>query len=308
MRIGYIILCHKDPELVAAIANKVTEGTDNKAIIHVDAKVKMDSFIQNLKNNDKVVFLEDRYAIYWGGFSSIQATMAALEEALKYDCDRYVLLQGCDYPLHSNQYIDAFFEKNSSIEFLKAYNITKSKRKFNYMKCFGYHFYDGVNRNEKTLRTLFARVLTGFNKIGIKYRKGYYQDGKRKFDIYWGWGHFALTKGCVEYVLDIYKNNPNLNKYFNHVFPPDETYIQTIVYNSPYREQVVDCGPVNENDHLTVESMLNLTYFEYPSHVTEFVNPAQINREIASQYLYVRKVTMDFVTAVERKNEKSLNS
>lgn len=296
MKIGYIILCHKDPELVSAIANKVTLGTSNVAIIHVDLKSDIAPFEKALELNKQVEFLKKRTSIYWGGFSSIVATMDALEKAKTYSCDRYVLLQGCDYPLHSNEYIAEFFEKYKTTEFLKAYNITKSPRAFNYMKCYGFHIYDGVDRSKVCLKTVVARLLTAINKVGLKYRKGYYYDdlSQKKYDIYWGWGHFALTHNCVEYILNVYNTSNNLNKYFQHIFPADETYLQTIVYNSSFRNNVVDGGPVDENEHSTVESMLNLTYFEYPDHVVVFESVPK-DDNIINKYLYIRKVTLDCI-------------
>ena len=38
MRIGYLILCHQNPELLAQIVKRVTDGTDNIAVIHVEKK------------------------------------------------------------------------------------------------------------------------------------------------------------------------------------------------------------------------------------------------------------------------------
>lgn len=297
MKIGYVILCHKDPELVAAIANRVTIGTNNIAVIHVDAKSEQQQFERYILKNDQIYFLKKRTAIYWGGFSSVIATMEALELASSFSCDRYVLLQGCDYPLHSNEYIADFFEQNQSIEFLKAYNITRSKKKINYMKCYGYNIYDGIDRSQRCLSTFVARGFTAINKIGVKYRRGYYQDKKTggKYEVFWGWAHFALTHDCICYILDVYKNNEGLNKYFRHVFPADETYIQTVVYNSPFRDKVRDGGAVDENNHLTVRSMLNLTYFEYPDHVVVFNDPMQISTEIKENFLYVRKVSWKFI-------------
>lgn len=296
MRIGYIILCHKDPDLVAAIANKVTRGTDNIAVIHVDLKTDIEPFINGI-DNEQIIILENRKPIYWGGFSAIDATIGALKKALEFDCNRYILLQGCDYPLHTNAYIDEFFDRNKDVEFLKAYNITKSTRAFNYMKSWGLHIYDGVDRHNKNIKTLFARGLEAINKFGLKYRRGYYYDKATdsKYDIFWGWGHFALTKKCVEYILDVYKNNTGLNKYFKYTFPADETYFQTIVYNSPFIKSTVDGKAVNEDDHLTNESMLNLTYFEYPEKVVEFQDPREVPEKVFEKYLYIRKITMDYI-------------
>lgn len=304
MRIGYIILCHKEPMLVAKIINRVTNGTENIAVVHVDAKSDLYPFKTGFEKNEQVVFLDKRTAIYWGGFSSIIATMDALQVALSYGCERYVLLQGADYPLHSNEYINDFFEMHRGVEFLKAYNITRSKRKCSYMKCYGYHMFDGVDRSKKCLKTLVARGLQAINMLGIKYMRGYYLDKEsyKKYEIYWGWAHFALTKECVEYILSVYYTNKAFNKYFKHKFPPDETYIQTIIYNSKFINKTVDAGPVDEMTHMTVKSMLNLTYFEYPVYVTVMENISQLDNIDKKEYLYVRKISgnKDFLSALNR--------
>ena len=297
IKIGYIILCHKEPKLVAEIAERVTKGTKNIAVVHVDLKSDIEKFKLEIPTTDQIKFVDNRVSIYWGGFSSIDATMVALQMAMELNCDRYVLLQGCDYPLHTNDYIEEFFDKNRNVEFLKAYNVTKSKRKFNYMKCFGYHIYDGIDRGKKCIPTYIARAFTAFNKLGIKYRKGYYRNASNgaRYDIYWGWAHFAITHECAAYILNIYNNDTSFNRYFRHVFPADETYLQTIVYNSPFKNKVRDGGDVDETDHQTVQSMLNLTYFEYPKHVKVFNDPNEVSKKVIQNYLYIRKVSLEFV-------------
>ncbi len=294
MKIGYIILCHKNPELVSREIKCVTEGTNNIAIVHVDAKANIDLFAHEFCNNAQVIFVEKRVDVYWGGFSSIEATMNALEAAIRSGggCGRYVLLQGCDFPIHSNAYIDAFFEKYKDIEFIRAYNATRSHRRFNYMKCYGYHLYDGVDRSRVSLKSILARALTGFNKLGIKYRRGYYLDEaeNKKYEVYWGWAHFAITSNCAKYLIEVYQNNIDLNRYFKHIFPADETYLQTIIYNSDFASKTADGGAVDEKTHLSNESMLNLTYFEYPDSVKVFEKISELEGIDRSKYLYIRKI------------------
>ena len=306
MKIGYIVLCHKDPTLVARIVNKVTIGTNNIAIIHVDQKYDDKPFKQLLNDNKQAYFLEERVKVYWGGFSSIEATINSLKKGIFFGCDRFVLLQGSDYPIFTNQYINTFFEKQSGIEFLRGYNITKSKKTYNYMKCHGYHIYDGINRNEKNIKTLLVRVLSFFNKFGIKYRKGYFESNNLgRYDIYWGWGHFALTIQCVQYIVEFYEKNKDFNKYFKHIFPADETYIHTIIFNSTFASNTKDHGSVNDLQHQTVQSMLNLTYFEYPKHVKIISKIEDYSKLRDSGCLFFRKISgentelLDFIDSLD---------
>lgn len=67
MRIIYIMLCHETPDLVAQISNRLTLGTDNYIVIHVDKKTDIEPFKLLLLNNSHVVFMNERFEIYWGG-------------------------------------------------------------------------------------------------------------------------------------------------------------------------------------------------------------------------------------------------
>lgn len=281
------------------MANCVTKGTNNIVVIHVDKKVDIKPFKDKLSNNSSVYFVEKRVKVFWGGYNSIVATMNSLQLATGYCCERYVLLQGCDYPICSNAEIDSFFEKHRQTEFLKAYNVTTAKTK-NYMKCYGYHVWDNRDR---WYGKFFGYVFIEFNRLGIKYRKGYFYDKveKKKYEIYAGWAHFALTHDCVMYILDFYKKHTKFNSYFMHIFPPDETYIHTIVYNSPWIENTLDGKAVGELDNL-----LNLTYFEYPKYVRVFENKEELNAIDTSKYLYLRKVApgceiIDWVDGLNKK-------
>ncbi len=249
--------------------------------------------------------ITDREKIYWGGFSSIRATIKLMEMGLQQGCDRFVVLQGNDWPLKSNAEIHNFFEENSKIEFAKAYDVTVSSRKKSYMKSAGYYLFDGVDRTKISLKTIIARLLSLVNKIGIKYMKGFYFDSNscQRMDVFWGWAHISLTRDCVAYIVQIFKKNSGLNHYFRRVFPADETYFQTIIYNSPFRERTLDGNAVNELDHLDGKSMLNLTYFEYiPGRVRIFTSPEELKNINLEKYLFIRKVSEEFVSKCSKQS------
>ena len=165
------------------------------------------------------------------------------------------------------------------------------------MKCYGYHLLD-VDKNIFNYKYIISIIFNQINKLGIKYRKGYYYDKltKKKYDIYWGWAHFSVTKELAKYLVDFYDNNPNFNKYFKTIFPPDETYFQTIIYNSIYRNKLDDL-----DDSCTQNDMLNLTYFEYPKYVRIFHNSNELLNINLDSYLFIRKVDLDFINSMNIK-------
>ena len=159
------------------------------------------------------------------------------------------------------------------------------------MKCWGIHLYDGVDRRKITIKSLISKCIEMVNRIGIKYRKGYYTDGNCKMDIYWGWAHFSVTRECAEYLIDFYDNNPKFNRYFKTVFPPDETYFHTIIFNSDFKSSTSMKGEMDEPDEFVGEPFCNITYFEYLPGRVKIVTDIQEYHSIKDKgFLFFRKV------------------
>lgn len=305
MVIAYLILCHNDPDFNYRVAKKLTDGNDNVVYVHVDLKSDIEAFseLETLKN---VHLIKERVNNYWGGFNSVIATMNLFTSSLNSNAQRFVLLQGTDYPIKSNQYINEFFEKNRNIEFCKGLNLSTSKNKKNYMKVYGYHSFD-LNRNEINFKTLSARLFSIFNKLGIKYRNGYFtKKGDEKKSYYWGWAQVALTRECVEYVVSVFNNNEKFNKSIRHKFPPDEIYIPSIIYNSKFRKRTSNKTDILEKK-ASNENMLNLTYFEYPIEVKLYKKIDDINIEELKDFLFIRKVNSKSNQLLEFIDQKYLN-
>ena len=128
IKIAYLILCHKDPEFVQRTAKKLTNGTENHVFIHVDKKVSAEPFDICAFDKSCIHLLETRFPIYWGGYGAISATIALFQAAASIQkFDRYVLLQGTDYPIRSNQEIDDFFSLYPETEFIKAVSETQAQ-------------------------------------------------------------------------------------------------------------------------------------------------------------------------------------
>ena len=282
VRIAYICLCHMDPLFVAR-ACKTVAYKDDAVFIHVDRKVDRKPFEEACKALPHVHFVHDTMKNYWGGFNSLIATMHTLQAAMDYGhFDRFVLLQGQDYPLVSNAQIHDFFARHSETEFCRALNISHSHHKGEYMKICGYYHLDYRIQNN-LLEWFFSKLLNRFNLLGIPYRKRRFQN----WDIYHGWAQFALTNASVKHVLDVYHTNQSYNRYMQHRFPPDELYIPTILYNSPFRDKIMEQPIINRQGNPTI---LNLTYFEYPTTVTVFKEPEDYQSLRDTGCLFVRKV------------------
>ena len=290
LTIAYIVLCHDEPHLLGRVAKSLRYGND-RLFVHVDKKVTETPFLEAVQGLENVQFVSHREEIYWGGFSSIVATMESIRDVLQSGIiyDRIVLLQGKDYPLHSPAYIHSFFQAHSTEEFCHAINVTTSPNPRDYMKCCGYWRMDG----KKSFKDkVINKALAFFNcKLKVKYRKGYFCNSDQRWDVYKGWAQVAITSKCAKYILDIYDQCPAYNKFMRHRFPPDEIYIHTILHNSFFRDNISNYRLVPRKTAEWESTDLNLTYFEYPAYVTVFKDEEELSDLLSTKALFLRKVT-----------------
>ena len=210
--------------------------------------------------------------------------------------DRYILLQGQDYPLFSSELIHYYFVKNYSIEYCKGFDVSVSKNKNEYMLVCGLWFHD-YNKSIVPMR-LFAGVIHQINRIGIKYRKSTITIERSQWHIYKGWAQWALTNACIEYIVNSYNMMKKYNRFFKYRFPPDEMYFQTLIYNNErFRKKLYDGIIVNRNG---AKTFLNLTYFEYPDEVVVFHEASDYEWLKDTGCLFVRKVNSNSVNLINR--------
>lgn len=288
MKIAFLILCHTDEEHIARLVNKITENENFYAFIHVDKKSDIKKFKKKLDESESVVFLRNRYSISWGGYSAIEATMELIKYANKYkNFDRYVLLQGLDYPIKSNEYIYKYFKENANVEFIRGCNITESKDKYFYSRCRYYLFYENINR--------FKKIFNKLNYLlDLKLKSGYIYDDK-KYTVYWGSAQWALTKECIEYIIKFYDKNKKFNEYFKYTFPVDELYFTSIVFNSHFNKMTIKHGDEKEKRGLV--NWRNIHYFEYPKEIKVF-SEKDYEKLINCKELFCRKVNTSISKAL----------
>lgn len=235
-----------------------------------------------------------------GGWNAIKITINTLKIALNTgEFDRFIILQGQDYPLYSNDFINDFFEDFKEVEFCRAYNISQSQDKKDTMKIQGFWYMDNVDTLlGKVMQNIFGRI----NNLHIPYRKPYINIHEKKFEIWWEWAHMALTRKCVEHIVDFYDTHREFNRYFYHRFPPDEMYFHTIIYNSKFKEHVVPTI-INTEDKIT--SLCNVTYFEYPVEVINFVKKEDYKKLMDSGFLFARKINSNSSELIEEIDRKA---
>lgn len=303
IKIAYLILCHKDPEFVQRTCNKLTEGTSNHVFIHVDKKSPLEPFSSCLSNTERIHLLETRFPVHWGGYEAIPATIALFKAACESQkFDRYVLLQGTDYPIRSNSEIENYFSAHPETEFIRAVSESQSLNNSDRSKY--------VLRHCMGTTSLWGRAVNYLSYYiekcwpGRLPRPSITIDGV-KCEIYRGWAQIALTDHAVRFILDFHESHPKFNAFFRHVFAPDESYFHTILYNSPFAAKTPDGKALPENQR-SISALLNLTYFEYPDLIRVFTKKEEFQLLHDSGYLYFRKATsqskelLDYIDEMHR--------
>ena len=205
--------------------------------------------------------------------------------------DRFVILQGLEYPIKTNQEIHNFFEENQKKEFILAQNISettnpKEKHKYSLFWYLDSTYSIGVKVIHKLNSALF--IKTG---IIPAFKSNYVRDSSgAKMQVYQGCAQFGVTRQLAEYIVKFHDENSEFNRYFKTMYAPDESYFHTIVYNSPFVKNTPD-GKAITRPHLT--NFENLTYFEYPTTVTLFTRSNDWTKLRDSGFLFFRKASSE---------------
>lgn len=231
MKLAYLILAHNSPEHFNRLV-KTLRHKNVTIFAHVDSKSDIREF-STLEASEYVIFIPERVAVHWGGYSLTQATLNLLRFAFSYDkFDYYQLLSGVDYPLRSNEVIISTLD-NSNCQYMEYEG--KSLSRLERITLEG--GFKGDNRFKSSL----IMFLNGcFLLLSYLYKRNYRKHiGKLK--IHGGATWWTLSGECVAYVLDFLKDSPEYTKAFKRSLCADEMFFHTIVLNSKYGTDVQSC-------------------------------------------------------------------
>ena len=279
MRIAYLILAHDQPAHLQRLVQQLT-APGAAFFVHIDAKADLNAFAGLVP---AVTFCKRRVNGAWGDISLVKATLELMQSATAESgrFDRYVLLSGACYPLHTPAYIEAFFAAHGDTEFIETFalpdttygktleriarvSIRKSKPLGRYRWPLQ-HFLNRV----LPLRD-YRKVLTG--------------------DLVTGSQWWCLSDAAVRHVLDVTARQPQVYRFCKLVDCPDEFYFQYILWNSRFRPRISHSLTFTRwTPGKTGPDMLDASYlshFEGPVvYASEFKNSPGERRQV----LFARK-------------------
>jgi hypothetical protein len=231
VKIAYLILAHDNPRHLGLLVEALSSGR-SAVFIHIDQKSELNDF-SKIKN-ENVFFVEDRISVYWGDFSQVDAILILMKEALaaRRDFDRFVLLSGTDYPLHSCQYIENFFECNPHAEFMDLVQMPSEAEGKSITRLTHYNYRPS---EANSLLTKFA--LKALKRIGISHRRDY-KKYLGNLVTYAGATWWALSRKSCRFILRFVEREVLIVNFFKNTYCPDEMFFQTILGNSSFNEKI----------------------------------------------------------------------
>ncbi|MCD8182953.1 MAG: beta-1,6-N-acetylglucosaminyltransferase [Bacteroides sp.] len=183
--------------------------------------------------------IEKPIKVYWGDISQVKVEYLLFETALNNGPYAYYhLLSGTDLPIKSQNYIHEFFLKNLGKEFVGFWQDTAHRQDLE-RKVFRYYFFTQRLKDKGSflhgVTALFRNTVLGIHKIS-HYRR------ESTFDFKKGGQWVSITEGAVRHLLQ-YKDI--ILRQMKYTLCADEIFIQTILWNSSFREKMYCANDAN---------------------------------------------------------------
>ncbi|HFU3707834.1 TPA: beta-1,6-N-acetylglucosaminyltransferase [Streptococcus suis] len=254
MKFAYLVMVHEFNSILETLLT-LLDDSRNDIFIHVDKKSnnfsyeKIEQFVK-----ESQVFYVPQVDVIWGDVSQINAEMALLEYATSQNSyDYYHLLSGSDLPLKSQDEIHEFFKMHKGDEFVDFFSAEFSLvNRVNYYNLFRKKIGRGNTITTNLLKRI-SHLLIFFQKIvGIKRNK--------QVEFQKGANWFSITDSFARYLVE---KKEWIEKVFAYTECGDEVFLQTILINSDYFQNVHSLDYDN-----SVDTIKRLIIFEnYKPHV-----------------------------------------
>lgn len=222
MRVSYLILAHGDLVHLERLIDELSDE-NSRIYIHLDKRIVCPTHLQDKQN---VFFIPDPLRVYWGGFSTVQATLKLIQHAIDDGFgDYYALISGTDFPVKNKAAFYSHLEQGG--EFISILSPKKARR---FQRYLYYHFEKFERRSYWHPRNVCFHLIETFIKLVSPKRKP-------AFKIYFGCMWFVLSRACIHYILKESDNNKQYSEFFKDTLLSDEAFFHTIIGNSPFLQQ-----------------------------------------------------------------------
>jgi hypothetical protein len=215
LKIAALVQCHKRPDLVEALAERLSTPLWNM-YLHVDRKTPIEPFLEGARGART---LPDRQDVYWCGIGHTEVTLRLLRLArMDPENTHFYVMSGQCYPFKADAVIeDALRREGCSGNLMNTVKMPVDGKPLSRLDR--YHL---MNIRNEDLRRRVNRVLAGLPKRNVKRLL-------RGMEPWGGSSWWMLNRRAVDEILAFVDDNPWCLKAFRYVFCPEECFFQTLV-------------------------------------------------------------------------------
>ncbi|MBV7389864.1 beta-1,6-N-acetylglucosaminyltransferase [Enterococcus sp. ALS3] len=284
-------MAHEKPENLKLLLQQL-DYTEHAFFIHIDKKSKLTKeLINSWKMKSPITFVENRNVI-WGAYSQIEAEILLLEEAVKGNFNYYHLLSGIDFPIKSNEAMQAFLKKNDGKEFVQFQKEIINEKNLKRVKY--YYFlqeYTGKKKNFFWAVQKISIILQKIIAIDRTKKSTYFKE----FQMGANW--FSITNELAHYVV---QKKSEIEQTFKFTQNGDELFLQTIILNSPFRKSLYHLEFDNSTDS-------NLRYVSWENDTPKVLTEIDFQRLKSGNEFFARKFDDQISKALLNKIKKLIN-
>ena len=244
MRHAYLIMAYNNIGQLSTLL-RLLDDERNDLYLHIDAKTPRET-IPDLHRyvRHSTVTIVDPIAVSWGGYSQVECEMRLMRTAL--DSERrygYLhLLSGADLPIKTNDEICGFLEAHEGREFIAFVYRKPNDGTMDALKerIAIYHPRQERAGRKDDLPTRILNKMQRLCHIDRLKESGLGEVGK-------GSQWFSITEGFARYLVE---RTPFVERTFRSSYCSDELFIQTMVLNSPFVDNVYQPNDDGHGDNL----------------------------------------------------------
>ena len=244
MKIVYIILAHTNYEQTMRLFNRLNKG-DVSFVIHISTTSSsqyFDDVYSALKDEPNCYFAE-RAVVRWGDFGVVQGALNAIDTIVeeKLDYDFAALLSGQSYPIKSHEVICETLEKHRGKQLLENIPFSEIEDEFLH-RIEPHHFWIGKHHFRHPHKGGGNKLAANLIDFGISLFLPKRPPLPEGYVLFKGSFWWTLTKDCIEYIHKHVRTETgqDLIEFLKKTRHSGETYFQTVLMNSAYKDQVIN--------------------------------------------------------------------
>lgn len=230
---AYLIIAHNEPVVLRTLLEAL-DDVRNDIFLHIDSRAidLFDEFSGLKLEKGQLYVLDNRMAVHWGDISQVEVEYRLFEAALSHGrYEYYHLLSGVDLPIKSQDYIHDFFNRHAGKEFVGFWNSEKHQRDL-HRKVFKYYLFTKHLKDKKTVKHICTAPI---RNVFLMLQKAISFSRSHRWVFRKGFQWVSITHEFCEYLV---ANRQDVLKTFRYTLCPDEIFVQTLLWNSSFRENI----------------------------------------------------------------------